>query len=156
MSYKAQTIARELVSRLRVRFAEVGLVISEGVDTNGDPTFQISDGTPATTEQNIFVRVKTFPSDNIWKNSVGLPQEQWTPHVVQVAMEAFAASGAGAQLSTVTATNQLMLFGEILPFKTRVEVYLSANGTVPSVSTIASANYKGGFDSLYFPLLATT
>lgn len=155
MSYKALTIARELVTRLKVRFAEVGLSIAEGLDTDGNPTFVISDGTPATTEQVIFVRVKTFPAENLWTNSVGLAQEQWTPHVVQVATEAFAASGAGAQLSTVTTANQLALFGEIMPFKTRVEVYLSALGTVPSVATIASANYKGGFDSLYWPTLAT-
>lgn len=155
MSYKAYTISREIVQRLKVRYAELGLTVTEGVDTDNNPTFTVSDGSPATTEQVIFVRVKAFPTDSLWKNSVGLPQEQWTPHVIQVAMEAFAASGAGANLSTVTATNQLALFGEILPFKTRVEVYLSANGTVPSVSTITSSNYKGGFDSLYFPLLAT-
>lgn len=144
---KAVVLSRELANRLTVRFGmSPSRLVREGVDTNGNPTIAIDDGTPAAGEQNVFVRL--MPQPSIGLNAVGLAQDSYTPHVIQIAMEATLADAAVSLLREV---HKLRLLGEALRFGPRVELYLSANGTAPDVSTLVAANLVAVFTDLYFP-----
>jgi hypothetical protein len=143
---KAQTLARSLADSLAVRLPL--LVVTAGTDASGNPTVTINDGTPATTEQNLFLRVLEMPSLGL--DSLGNAQQSYGPHVIQLAMETSTLAGVGFP----TDANRLMVMGEVLQLSTRVEVYLEANGTVPSVSSLVAGNLVATFENLRFAPMA--
>jgi hypothetical protein len=145
---KATVMNREMANRLTLRLPS--LTVTEGVDASGNPQITINDGTPAAGEQNFYIRVLELPSIGV--NSVGGAADSFGPHAIQVAMEATAAA---ATVALTTAANQLAVMGECLKMGPRVEVYLSANGAAPDVTTIAAGNLVGTFDSLYFSFVGT-
>lgn len=144
---KALVLSREVANRLSVRFGTTRLV-REGFDASGNPTINIDDGTPATTEQNILIRIIERPS--IGLNSVGLTQDSYGPHIAQVVMEATAAS---ADVALVTEANKLKVIGTLVQFAPAVEVYVRANGGAPVVADIVAGNLKDTFQDLYFPMM---
>src|SRR6266446_6046250 len=97
---KALVLSRELANKLTVRFVgPTALLVREGFDASGNPTINIDDGTPATTEQAVFVRTLEQPS--IGLNSIGLAQDSFGPHVIQVVIEASAATATINRLTAV-------------------------------------------------------
>lgn len=149
---KAQVIARELASRLTTRLGmeQSTLTVVSGVDASNNPTILISDGTAATGEQTIFMRVTTSPAP-LGLNSVGGTQESYGPHVIQMVCEQLA--GDTGTLAVLGA-NLLRTAGEVFRCGTKVELYLTANTTVPSVSGITGTPALT-FDDLYHPLTGT-
>jgi hypothetical protein len=151
MSAKANKLALELGDRLKKRLPST-FVFTEAFDTNGDATLSITaDSTPATTEQNIFIRVKAI-AWALTKNVLGLDQEVFTPSVVQLAIEA----GDDATDQFLADTTLLYVLGEVMTLGTRVELWKETNGTVPAVTTFNTANkQKAVYEaSLYFPMQA--
>lgn len=145
---KAIELAHEIADKLKLRFA--GKTVTESFDTDGLPLITVNDGTPATTEMNILVKVN-MQSWPLAKDILGNTANIYAPLTVQLATEAPAAgSGPGVYL---TCQNALDILGELVFKGSRVEWYQSANGTVPSASTIAAANLKASFQpDLYNPL----
>ncbi len=149
---KAHVLSRELANKLAVRFAGtasagVATLVREGFDASGNPQMNIDDGTPATTEQCIYLRIIENPS--IGLNSIGLSADSFGPHTIQVVIEASAASAA---INRLTAVNHMRLWGELLRLGTKVELYHAATGAAPVVADIVTANLVATFQDLYNPL----
>ncbi len=149
---KALVISRELANRLTIRFAGtagagLATLVREGFDASGNPTMNIDDGTPVTSEQCVFVRVLEQPS--IGLNSLGLAQDSFGPHVIQVVIEA---SAATPTINRLTALNQMKLFGEVLKMGTKVELYHTPTGAAPAVGDITAGNLITTWQDLYNPL----
>lgn len=146
---KALEFAHELADKLKLRFA--GKVVTEGYDTDGLPTITINDGTPATTEMNIFVKVSLL-SWPLAKDVIGLSANIYVPLVVQIVTEAPASgSGVGVYLNV---QNALDIAGEVVFRGAGVQWWQSANGTIPSATTLGtSTNQKASFSpDLYNPI----
>ncbi len=144
---KALVLSRELARVLAVRFSAASLVVREGFDASGNPQMNIDDGTPATTEQCVFLRVIENPS--IGLNSIGQAADSFGPHTIQIVVEASAASAA---INRLTAVNQMRLMGEVLRLGTKVELYHAPTGAAPVVADITAANLVATFQDLYHPL----
>lgn len=145
---KALELAHEIADKLKLRFA--GKTVTEGFDTDGLPTITVNDGTPATGEMNIFVKIN-LQSWPLAKDILGNAANIYAPLTVQLATEAPAAgSGAGVYLSC---QNVLDILGELVLKGSRVEWYQSANTVVPVAGTLVAGNLKASFQpDLYNPL----
>ncbi len=146
----ALTISRELAAKISKRLPST-LILTEGFDASGNPTMTINDGTAATTEQNFFIRTIEQPVPTNAVDSLGLTQQSYGPHVIQIAME----TSTVALLGFPTDANRLAVFGEVLRVGAKVEVYLSANGVVPVVASITGTP-AATFESLYWGILGNS
>jgi hypothetical protein len=148
---KAIGLQRALVDALKVRLSS--LVLTESFDaTSGDPTILI--GAAAPNAQGCFIRIKAEAS--IQKDILGLAQNVWTPHVIQVAWEANA-GGTAPDPAFNTMATILAVYAEVLGKGAKTEIYLEDDGTAPSITTFsAAAKMKASFDSLYWPLMSTS
>ncbi len=112
-------------------------VFTDSVDVNGCPVLTINqDSTPATTEQNVVLRIK--PESLIFVNSIGQVQEDFAPHDVEMVVE----TGAAVNTVYLNATNSAILHTECAKTGCIFKYYLSANGAVPAVSDFTAANLK--------------
>jgi|SRR6185436_7719926 len=134
---KALAAAHELADKLKLRFSTK--TVTEGFDTDGLPTITVNDGTAATTEMNLFIKV-ALQSWPLAKDVLGNAANVYVPLVFQIATEAPAAgSGIGVYL---TVQNALDIAGEAVMRGSAVEWYQSANGTVPVAGTLIAGNLK--------------
>jgi hypothetical protein len=145
---KAIEFSAQLADILKLRFS--GKVVTQTFDTDGLPLITINDGTPATTEMNILIKVALL-NWPLAKDILGNAANIYVPLVVQIATEAPAAgSGVGVYL---TVQNVLDLSGEICFRGAGVQWYQSANGVVPVVGTLVAGNLKASFSpDLYNPI----
>jgi len=145
---KALELAHELADKLKLRFS--GKVVTEGFDTDGLPTITINDGSAATTDMNIFIKVSML-NWPLAKAVLGNAANIYVPLQLQMATEAPAAgSGVGVYLSV---QNALDLVGEVAFRGVAVQWYQSANGTVPSAATLVAGNLKASFSpDIYNPI----
>jgi hypothetical protein len=142
-SYKSVALRDELSSSLAVRLS--ALSRTKGFDSSQNPTLQLGAGTAGT--QSAFIRIK--PLDSINVDVLGLAQNVWTPHIVQLVLET--SSVAGVQLLLMTTLGILM--PALASIGARLEVYMSANGTAADASQITAANLKSTFDlQVQYPL----
>jgi hypothetical protein len=129
---KALVLSRSIAANLSLRFAETPvLTVVETLDASGNPVITVSDGTPATTENVLVLRIIEMPS--IGTNSVGVAQDSYGPHIAQVALEQ--ASG----LTGVALTQEVVkmrVWSELAKAGLRTEVYIRANGAAPTTSDI--------------------
>jgi len=158
ISERAFNLARLIQDEFKVRFAaDASLSINAlTFDASGFPVLSIGNGTAG--QKNAVIRIKQIQDQAIQAslglvNSVGLVQDNWGPHVTQICLEANNAAAAGADV---------MDFDSLLPIVarvsltgTRVEVYRTANGTAPTVAGIISANLKGSYENLQYPLISS-
>jgi hypothetical protein len=111
----------------------------DGVNS-GNPTLQLSaDSTPATGEEVAFLMIipKSYP---------GFPQSSLAnatnadggPSTVQLALE----TSASANISVWTTAHLLQVMHEVARANMDLEVYLRANGAIPTVADITAANLK--------------
>jgi hypothetical protein len=135
MSAKSLNFAAELRDVLAKRFATVSAV---AFDTDGEPYFTIGAGTAGS--QSALVKVKTFLPLGV--DSLGLAARGYTPVVTQLVLE----TSSVANVALLTEANELALVGELGHRGSRLEMYLSANGTAPALSGITSGNLKATFD----------
>lgn len=152
MSYKALELSLELSDRLRKRVSDYGQIL-DGFDSSGNPTIELDDATPATTEDAVFIKVR--PRDwSLTKDVLGLAQTAYTPHVIQIAVEAPPSGvGLGRFVSIAHLFAILLTVGE---FGCRAEYWEETNGTPPAVTTFdTAAKLKTSWESLYYPLLSS-
>ena len=143
-SYKAVAIATVLFSDLKLRLSALAATSSTGFDSNGNPTITLaSNATPATTQKNVFIRV--LPASTIFTNSIGGTPDVFSPTIIQFATEAPAA-GAGHTSDYLSPSDLVALYGCLFQKGTRVEMYQSANGTVPVVGTLVAANLQTAWE----------
>ena len=146
---KALAIANDLASELKQR--QTALAVAQSFDTDGNPLIQVGAGTAGS--KGGLIKVK--PIDMPWaKDILGNAAEVYTPHVIQLGLEANPAGGAGADVND--RGTSLLLYAILATRGTRVEVYESANGTAPTSATLVSANLKGSYDaSVQFPMISS-
>jgi hypothetical protein len=143
-SAKARTLAHQLAGNLSRRMSSATLFVTESVDTDGCPTITFGDATPATTEQNFFIKVVAFDLGAV--DFLGNSLNPVSPSIVQIVTEA-AASGTSFG-SFLTQQNLAHLLGETFACGAVVEWYKSTNGTVPAVGSITAANKVADFRSI--------
>src|SRR4051812_35043388 len=149
---KALELAAELADELRKRVSDYG-VITESVDANGHPTISLTaDSTPATTEDNVFIRVK--PIDwALAKDVLGNAQTVYTPHVIQLAVEA-PASGVGLA-RFVSIAHAWAILNACGQRGCEFQYWEETNGSIPAATTFDTANkQKASFSNLYWNMLS--
>jgi hypothetical protein len=153
MSAKAQKLAAELFDELRTRLG-TGYTITEGFDSDGWATLLLShDASPATTEDNAFIRVRARDWD-LAKDVIGNDQTVYTPSVIQIVYEA--PSSGGAAFPYVTAAHTLNILQACCKRGTRVELWTSDNGTVPDGNAFVSGDLVTSIEpDLYWPMLSS-
>jgi hypothetical protein len=127
--HKAIEMAHELADKMKLRFASK--VVTESFDTDGLPLITINDGTPATTEVNIVIKIAMY-NWPLAKDVLGNAANIYAPLVCQIATETDSASN-------YLGVNVLALIGELALRGLGIDWYKSANGTVPTASTFATA-----------------
>lgn len=152
---KAIAISRELADVLSKRLATLGtpLYVTEGLDSSGNPTLVINDGTPVAGEENFFIRIKPVE----WalaKDILGNTATIFTPHVIQIATEAPAAGAFPGEYIPCTAL--LAVLSECVRKGCKVEWYQSANTVVPVVGTLVAGNLKASYEELYWGMLQSS
>jgi hypothetical protein len=108
-------------------------VITESFDSSGNPvvTYQ-QDSSWAAGEQKFVVRFIPRPLLAEAKNALGIAQDVFAQHVVQIVMEASATAG----LPVVLAKFYALVLAVASHKGTRLEVFLSANTVDPSIAAI--------------------
>jgi hypothetical protein len=149
MSFKAQELAHNLASELKIRMSD--LVVTESFDTNGDPTIFIGALTAGSRSAIIRVKAIDWP---LAKDVLGLASTIYTPHVIQLLTESNPTAGAGADI--LTAQDELTLIATIAKRGTLVEWYKTANTVAVTVAAIITGNLKASYDAeLYWNMLAS-
>lgn len=140
---KAVQIARQLAEDLGLR---TGLAVVKGVDSSGNPTIAL--GTGVAGSQSAFLRC--LQQSSLGTDGVGLTQRVYTPHIIQIVLE----TSTLANVPLLTGVNEAKVWYDTTKFGTRVELYLSANGTGPSVAGITGSPAVV-IDDLWHPLTST-
>lgn len=143
-SQKALEIAKELKDRLARRLPSL-VQSSEafGSVTNPDGAtgtistiyFTLSDGSWATTEQGALIQVREVVPLGV--DAIGLQARGYAQTVIQVALETNNASPAAGLFYTLPA-NLLNILGEVQRSGTRVELYGTATGTLPTSAAMGT------------------
>ncbi len=133
-----------LASNLRRRMSSSTLFVTESVDTDQCPTILFGDAAPATTEQIAFIKVVAFDLGAV--DLLGNSLNPVSPSIIQVVCEA--ASSGTSFGSFLTQQNLAHLLGEVFACGAVVELYKSANGTVPAAASITAANKVADFRSI--------
>lgn len=134
--------ATRLASDLQRR----GFTVAQGVvAADGAPSILVGAGTAGS--QSAFIKIATYAGGSL--NAVGLALNSPSPIVVQLVIETSTITNVGL----LTAANLLPIVTESVKPGARVELYMSANTTAPSVAGIAVGNLKLTLDpSLDTPL----
>lgn len=118
-SFKALAIAHELADRLKVRNLGVASAVTESVDSSdSNPTITI--GTLASTNRCAYLKVKPV-NWSLFTDVLGLAQNIYTPHVVQILIEA-------SPLGGLTNADKLDLMAQASAMGTVVELYQTNSG----------------------------
>jgi hypothetical protein len=149
---KALALADELASELKQR--QTALAVAQSFDTDGNPLIQVGAGTAGAKGGLVKIKPIDWP---LAKDILGLQAEVYTPHVIQLGVEANPAGGAGADVND--RVTELLLLATLVTRGTRVEVYETASGTAPAANatnTFAAGNFKAAYDaSVQFPMISS-
>lgn len=136
-SAKSLSLVKELKDRLARRTT---LAISDfSYDSDGGAYFLIGSATAG--QQGMLVKSKQI--DPIGFDGIGNAARGYSQTVLQMVVE----TSSIANVSLLTAANLLPLFGEILRQASRVELYMSANGTGVGIAQITGANLKSTWEA---------
>jgi hypothetical protein len=154
---KCLELSAELADELRKRVSDY-VQITESFDSAGMPAITIGPATPATTNDTVYIRT-TPRSWNLTNDALGLAQTVYTPSVIQLVTEE---GTTDKPFFYVTIVHMLAILGASLQKGTRLELWETANGTVPTTVTpgtdttqLTGATFKASFESLYWPLLSS-
>lgn len=156
----ANALARDLADKLSVRFGEASLGVTLGADSNANPTITIAkkSGAWATGDQYVVVRIEEYSQGLGLTNAMGIAQDSFGPHVIQVLSEAALAGTGGVAPSgdsVITVANVGRLLVDLFRTGARVEFYVRANGAQPALADITSTNLVYTADDLYGQLNAS-
>ena len=147
---KANSLMRTLREKLVLRLPSTYL-FSDSVDASGNPVLTIAQKAPWVTADNYFV-IRVMPLPQIGVNSLGLAQEAFTPHVVQIDTEA----SATAHVSFVKDLVMEPVLFEVFRLGTMVDFYLSTTTVKPVVADFADATkFELRLDDLINPEIIT-
>ena len=157
VSFKSVVLRDQLAAALLVR-CSLGQVkaFDAALVHPGAPILRLGTlGVPATTEQCCTIRVISVPAVAPATDILGLAQDVWTPHIVQMSYEV---SAAQANASYLTTANWTIIVGEMLKLGCRVEIWERTNGTAPLEANMDSpytnSTLKLVFDpDMYQPLM---
>lgn len=147
---KALAMADELASELKQR--QSALAITQSFDTDSNPLIKVGAGTAGAKGGLIKIMPIAVPYA---KDILGLAAEVYTPHVVQIGVEANNAAGAAADVNTWV--ELMLLIGPVVLRGARVEIYQSANGTAPTAANTVDDSTKlvASFDpSAQYPMVS--
>lgn len=153
---KSQVIVRQATDLLTLRLATPSvattLAVASGFDASGNPQITVGPGT--SDSDSAFVRVIPFPVDpvGVAVDALGLTPTSYGPHIVQLVLEQRVAAPAGG--AVMSAASFVMLLGTLALFGGRVDLYLTAHGTAPTVAGITGTPVAS-FDNTQFPGMLT-
>lgn len=136
ISAKSLSLLQELKDRLSKR---TSLAVGEIDIQSTGASLQV--GTGVIGSQSMFIRALQI--DPIGFDGIGLAARGYAQTVIQVAVEATAAS---ATTSLLTSANTINVLGEVLRQGSRVELYMSANGVAPVAGTLVAGNLKATWE----------
>lgn len=147
---KAISMARRLADELTFRL-NGDLDVVESRDSNGNPLVTVGDA--GIGDAGCLIRIVTVPT--IQKNSIGLDQEVFTPHIVQLMTEANYAGSDNGVADINTATQFATFLAVCVETGAKVEIWQTANGTAPSAGAFATGSNKKGevLSSVQYPLM---
>lgn len=130
---KALALADEFISEWKQRSS---VAIALTYDTDSSPLVHIGAGTNGAAGALLKFQPLDWP---LAKDILGLAAEVYTPHVIKVNVEAnYAGSDNGVADINTWALN-LLILSMVAVRGTRVELYVSTNGTAPNATDIADA-----------------
>lgn len=145
---KAVATARQLVDTLKQRGYTVTQSFST-VDADGNPAPTIQVGTGAAGSASAFIKVK--PAAAWGKDVLGLTQNVFTPHSIQMVIENVSAAGA----IPLPYANFAEIWAVLTAQGSRSELYVRANGGASVETDITTGNLKIGFEPhVQYPLMA--
>jgi len=147
-SRKCIDMAADLAYELGIR----GLTIVSSVDSSGNPT--ITFGTVATGNSCGSIRLKEPSIPGV--DSLGNTQAQFAQTLMQICLEGSDGSIGGTETAKYVQAAQMMdVLGQMAVHGTRIDMYLTADGTAPSITNLdASGVLVKTFDpSLKFRLI---
>lgn len=140
MSKKAHALAADLAADLTVRLASLSLTVTLSADTDLLPLVKV--GTQVAGSQSALIKITT-DSSALAKDVLGLTQQAFSPHKIQLVLEGNPIAGAGADVMAWPA--KLSIIASVVRRGCKVELYETANTNAVDVSDIASANLKTTF-----------
>jgi len=160
------SIARVLKDQLNFRLQPYGLSAVSSLDTANNPVLTITSGSPwATGAQYAVIQFTTGTAQaNVNTDVLGLTQTIWTPDILRVNVEGNTAGSGSPEPSTsdfnsvLSFAVNLQLFGSVLAFGTRVEVWNSGHGTQPAITgtpPLPTGTLVASFDDLFNPMTST-
>lgn len=135
-SFKSLAIRDALASDLLKRLP--ALAQTKGFDSSL-PTLLLGAGTAGS--QSAFLRIQ--PEATVYNNVVGNAQEVYSPHTIQVVVEA----STIANVALLLGANLMQLLSACTKMGCKVELYMSANTNPVDVADIVSGNLKGTWNN---------
>ncbi len=133
MSSKAQIHADSLLQKLKNRLG-AAVAVAKAFDTDFQPLITIGPGTAGSNSAILKIAAEV----SLFKNAIGLAQEVYTPHRLQIAFEDVSAT-AGVVNRTLTEATKAKIMADALNQGFAVDVYVLANGTAPTAANLATA-----------------
>lgn len=144
MTADKQTLVTSSIIAEELRLRVPTVTITEGLGTSGDPTLTV--GTPAS--GGAFIRL--VQESTVQLNGLGLAQQVYAPHKIQVCFEFDATLTTVATMALVTIA---ALFSTLITKGMTLEVYAVADGGTPNEAALVAANLKSVVDpSVYFKI----
>lgn len=128
ISHKAISAARQMKEDITLR---TGLAVVDSFDGNGNPVLTV--GTATSTNQGCTIRIKMIETPFV--DGLGQTQRVFTPHIVQLLTETSLVAG----VSYLTTSNLLKIIHEVLKHAMKLDVYMVAQGSAPTIANIPAA-----------------
>lgn len=138
---KAHELAAEIASELKLRLP--ALAVAEAIDSDEAPLVKVGAGTAGSASALIKIIPQDWP---LAKDILGLTATIFTPHKIQLVLEANHAGTTDNVADILTDAQLLPILGVIVLRGCRVELYRSANGNAVGPEDIVAGNLKATFD----------
>lgn len=137
---KSEAICRGLKERLDLRFKDQGLSCAQSFDSSGYSVLTLSDGSPASAEKVILIRVRQI--DAVSKDIFGNANLAFSPHIMDIAYE---------DASAFAGVDWAKLSIEVAKEGIKAIVYKAVAGAIPALSDMVPAKQEAAleFDILW-------
>lgn len=139
---KALDIAYKLRDELRGRVQTSAYFVNDiQFDSDGSPYFTLGDAVPASHEKNWIIKVR--PVDwSLAKDVLGNTAIPYGPHVIQLAIEA----GAASNFADFGYADLLQVLSSCAQQGCKLELYARTAGTLVAIGDITGANLKSSWE----------
>lgn len=140
-SYKALALMEAVAAELALRLPALAQTRSDDGTADKNPTLQLGAGTAGAAGGFILIK----PMDWTAKDVLGNAANRFSPHVIQVVLEANNAAGAGADVNTLATISTLVT---VLARKgARLEIYQETAGAAAGLADIVPAKLVTALDA---------